>query len=662
MIVAPSSLDGAPDLVTEFTQVRDRMTAYLERLRFYAEQVGLDTREIAEIDRVLERSRSSTFVVAVVGEFKRGKSTFINALLGRAVLPSDVLQATAAINRVRYGPRESVQVIYRPGDNGQVHTEQVPVEQLADYVTKLTDEAAERATRIDQAIVTFPLPFLEQTEIIDTPGLNDSHEMSEVTYRVLPEADAAIMLVTAVAPFGQTEAAFLNFLLAHDVGRVNFVVNQIDKIRKPGDKERIIASITDRIRESTQGKAEELFGVGSEAYQRHLQRIGSIQIFGVSSREALGGRTSADAERLSRSGFIELETALKDFLSRQRGALRLKILVDRIVGTGSQVLQTIEVRRGALAMDHAQFDAAYQSSVIQLDELRARLDAQLRRIDEVATGTLRRVRSMLYNLGPALKEAVERVVDECELSAEDLDPKRLRVVARDLRQQVQRVVEQRYQSLADQMQLLISQDLEIEIEHLQDLAGITDTGLRGITLQFSNDADSTVPLIAKVAFGRISGGGARMIGGAIALTAVGLAVAWPVVIAIGIAGVFGGGWLAQRMMVGAQIQHFKQQFKKDVHATIDEKLRTHSAELQQRVDDHVITTFAQLKQRAQQEIGGAVEQMRRTVEELRVDRERAQLRGEQQHADLERITEDIKRILTDARATAAAVEATLSAM
>ena len=73
----------------------------LRRLRSFSQELNLD-QSIPLIDDVIERSENKSFSVAIVGEFNRGKSTFINALLGRDILPSDILPCSATLNPVNY--------------------------------------------------------------------------------------------------------------------------------------------------------------------------------------------------------------------------------------------------------------------------------------------------------------------------------------------------------------------------------------------------------------------------------------------------------------------------------------------------------------------------------------------------------------------------------
>lgn len=79
------------------------------------------------------RIKTRKYHVAVMGEFKRGKSTLLNALLGTPVLPADATPTTAAVSRITYGQHERTVLFFRDGSS-----EEIPFSSLTDAVTKLT--------------------------------------------------------------------------------------------------------------------------------------------------------------------------------------------------------------------------------------------------------------------------------------------------------------------------------------------------------------------------------------------------------------------------------------------------------------------------------------------------------------------------------------------
>jgi ribosome biogenesis GTPase A len=84
----------------------------LESLHCTAKALDLSTRDI---ENALVQVENQALSVVVVGEFKRGKSTFINALLDQDILPSDILPTTATINRVVFGSTPSVTIRFKDG-------------------------------------------------------------------------------------------------------------------------------------------------------------------------------------------------------------------------------------------------------------------------------------------------------------------------------------------------------------------------------------------------------------------------------------------------------------------------------------------------------------------------------------------------------------------
>src|SRR5215510_7431510 len=109
-----SSMDSGISSFLDHQKVILDLSNDLRALRKHALDLGLDG-SAGEIAGVLTRMESDKFSVVVVGEFKRGKSTFINALLGVDVLPADVLPTTATLNRVTYGYDKRAVVDYYDG-------------------------------------------------------------------------------------------------------------------------------------------------------------------------------------------------------------------------------------------------------------------------------------------------------------------------------------------------------------------------------------------------------------------------------------------------------------------------------------------------------------------------------------------------------------------
>ena len=189
---------------TNYKQTVMDLTGDLKKIREFSQHMQLEG-NVSAVDDVLRRLAEDTFSVAIVGEFKRGKSTLINALLEKDVLPTDVVPTTATINRVTYSVTPFVRIEYNDGK-----TEDIEIDKLNDYVTKLTPESEQIARTVKIATVYYPVNYCKNgVTIIDTPGLNDDEAMTNVTLSVLPQIDAAIMVMMAGSPFSQYECDFL---------------------------------------------------------------------------------------------------------------------------------------------------------------------------------------------------------------------------------------------------------------------------------------------------------------------------------------------------------------------------------------------------------------------------------------------------------------------
>ena len=251
--------------------------------------------------------KTKKYNIAVMGEFKRGKSSLINALLGLKILPADVEPATATINRITYGPKLRAVVDFKDGTNLEVD-----INELADYVTKLTPEGASRAASIKEAIVYTPTVICQNyVDIIDTPGLNDNAEMTRITIEMLNKIDAVIVTIHARAPFSETERDFVCELIkSENINNIVFTVTFIDMLDEEDYdydsfmeyiKNRIYKEVTEKLKrdnepENTLLKAEEI--------------LGNVCIFGISSMQALKFFLTNDKKALKISRFDVFKTGL----------------------------------------------------------------------------------------------------------------------------------------------------------------------------------------------------------------------------------------------------------------------------------------------------------------------------------------------------------------
>jgi GTP-binding protein EngB required for normal cell division len=148
--------------------------------------------------------------VAVFGRFKAGKSSFLNHLTGRSVLPIGVLPLTAVITRLRYGPVERAEVRFL--DDGK---REIPVGEIGRYVGENQNPNNEKHV----ASVEVEMPALKQfapLQFVDTPGLGSAFaHNSQAALEWLPNVGAALVAVSSDAPLSQPDVELLTALRQH---------------------------------------------------------------------------------------------------------------------------------------------------------------------------------------------------------------------------------------------------------------------------------------------------------------------------------------------------------------------------------------------------------------------------------------------------------------
>lgn len=276
----------------------------------------------AEIRKAADDIAGQMYRVAVVGEFKRGKSSLINALIGSNTLPANVLPTTATITRVTYSPERYIRIHFHDG-----HTENRTVEELAEYATKLDRQSEINARSIREIVVGYPSVLCKNhVDILDTPGLNDNESMSEVTFSVLDNIDAAIVVVSAMYPLSITEQELILSLMERQgIRHILFVVSFIDELDSDEEIDRILALIKKRLSENVLDRARVNFAEKPEVLNKSEKMLAEPVVFGVSSRQALNGFIRNDSRLLKASRFSLFKEELLAFLTAaQTGDLPFK--------------------------------------------------------------------------------------------------------------------------------------------------------------------------------------------------------------------------------------------------------------------------------------------------------------------------------------------------
>ncbi len=608
-----------------FKQTVTDLTESLTQLKEYCDDIGLEN-TAKSIGETIEKTAKEHFEVAIVGEFKRGKSTLINALLGQEVLPADVLPATATLNRVTYSEEPYVMVEYKNGEE-----EKVDINKLADYVTKLSYESEKKAETVKQATVYYDTAFCKNNvDIIDTPGLNDDEQMTNVTLSILPEIDAAVFVISANSPFSQFEKEFLEKkMLTSDMGRIIFAVNCFGTFSKE-DEDRIVETVEKRIGSYVMEKAKMVMGENSKEFAVYKRKIGTPKVIGVYAKKALMAKESGDAAMLEESNFPTFERVLEAMLTQERGTITLQILANKIISSASELINSIIIRENSLMMETDEFMDKYTAAIEEIDEIRTKKRAEFVRINDAANKVFEGLQPILDSYWVQIEETAMKVIDDYPMSAEDLKRDKLKIVYAKLTERIKENIENKAQLICEQIQNEINIALSDEAERLQSFEDEFFASVSRIQEMFAvphkhSRNGGVVDQIIGVAIGSVGTGGlfigfreagikGALLGGAsgfasffltffAATTFLGVPLVGPAALCLmavaGLAGTFTGKFTVDKLLVQERIDKYKASFKQSVKKQFHEmKINSDFTET---VRQQVFASFQGLKAKIEEE-------------------------------------------------------------
>lgn len=261
------------------------------------------------------------FLIVVVGEFNSGKSALINALLGAKVLPEGVTPTTTRVTLVKYG----------------AGVQETP-----------------SSTNLTQ--LTFPLDFLRELNIVDTPGTNaviQGHE--ELTRDFIPRSDLVLFVTSAERPFTESERQFLDHI--REWGKkIVLIINKRDILENEASQAQVRAFVEDH--------ARRLLGFAP-------------QVFLVSAkREAQNGRLT--------NGMAALQTYILSWLDENT---RLSLKFASPLGVADQILKRAQLRlqneHQGLRADLETADTVEREIAVYTQELGNELSPRLAEVDNI---------------------------------------------------------------------------------------------------------------------------------------------------------------------------------------------------------------------------------------------------------------------------------------
>lgn len=671
-----------------------------------------DRMEMPEHSKALreiqERVQNHTFRVGIMGEFKRGKSTVINALLGKEIVPADILPCSATLNRIVWDSRPHAVINFKK-ETGR-SSKDVPVEQLSDYVTKLSSESEKMAEEVEDAVVYYPCNFCKNgVEIVDTPGLNDDERMNHVSESVIPTLDAIIMVLVPGSPFSMSEAAFVrNKLMTSDLSRLIFVVNKIDTIRAK-DRVKVVEGIRNKINETILEKSASMYGADSPEYKDTKSKLAGIRIFPISAADALDAKLDGDEETFQNSGMAAFEEALSKLLTEERGMLELVSPVGVILSKAKEVQSAIEMRTNAMAMDKEKFEKIQQEAMNRIEAQRKEKKAKVREIKGVAASTYQDLMPMVAAAYNNLEQSLTAYVEQYPISASDFAGETKEqaeqaanvfseTVSTRINEQIGAVLQENTEKMQVEITRRMNNEIEgleiynkqltMELENIQCLIPKTDVSFNNSALDYAamglevvTNFTNIVPGLGSAitgfrdhgVLGGVVGLGAGyvatqagILGSAVLLTATGLAtsVALPLVlVGGGLIGAVGGkkitnaifkmfGKGTEKKATGAPStlrENDLQTIRGNILSSVMNNISQMRAEqvLENWLKDTTDATFGGLSERLDQEAEQALQGMQDTLTKIQVDLANGEAKRTESMRRLKETQDELIAVLTN---------------
>jgi ribosome biogenesis GTPase A len=364
---------------------------------------------LQRVDVLRERLNTERFQLAVLGQFKRGKSTVLNALLGRSVLPIGVVPVTAIPTFLEAAEALKIRVTYTSGETSALAPESAGNmrEKLAAFVTEKANPL--NVLNVRRVDVFLPADLLERgVVLIDTPGVGSTQRhQTAAADAVLPECDAALFVVSADPPITEIEIEYLA-RIRQTVACLIVVLNKIDAIENH-DRE-----------EARTFLHNALVDHGIDSF---------TPIFSVSARNAVRAREATDATAFAASGFVELEKHLIDFLAKQKRET-LNTAVARKAGTLVAQLK-LETEIGLKALRLPVEDL--ERRMATFDDAAKQFDVERRNVSDFLAGdrirALQELEGQAERLRAEARSVFERELDPLLAAGEDSAKLRTRLSA-----------------------------------------------------------------------------------------------------------------------------------------------------------------------------------------------------------------------------------------
>ena len=316
------------------------------------------TERLIEWDKAITKRRTEPFSLVVLGDFKRGKSTIINAILGKSIAPVNVAPETFTINSISYGETPSAEAVLKNGQRITLTADDLVRERLEKLMRAFPDT-------LEYIDIHDNAELLKEIRIVDTPGLSDLDCLDKQVQDYLVNADAIIYVASALSPFSESEQFFLaSHIRPMSFNKLYVLVNMIDAMNSEEDMERII----NRVRERCEMIMPNAFVYGVSGIDEYRRKIG------LNRPDIKGFQEYYENEFLKFEVSLKREIILqKDVIRTQRVLTMLNLMIKDTAARIHMIYDMIALDKKKLDDLSAQINNECESLATALEHRRPKI-------------------------------------------------------------------------------------------------------------------------------------------------------------------------------------------------------------------------------------------------------------------------------------------------
>ena len=378
--------------------VREQMKKLLDDKELCATLGDEYTTRMKKWDTIIGKKLDEPFSLVVIGDFKRGKSTIINAILGRSAAPVNVAPETFTINRFSYGEAPTVEAVLANGKRVTLTPDDLARERLLNLLDFFPDQ-------LEYIDVTSDAPILKEIQIVDTPGLSDLDDLDNQVKDFLIKADAVIYVASALSPFSESEQYFIaSNIVPQNFSKVFVLINMIDAMNTMEDIERITKHISEKCAQII--PVAEVYGIsGIDEYRRKI---------GLNRPDIKGFQDYYEEQ------FLKFELAMQREVITQKDTIRTERVFSMLKIMMSDTLNRLNMIGDMIKMDREKLDKLSSDFENECSTLAAALDAQKPKILLSITEMQQEAEHWMYEFFTKLREDIVA----CRATADEADIER----------------------------------------------------------------------------------------------------------------------------------------------------------------------------------------------------------------------------------------------